>query len=461
MTTTAAAAPPIEAVAAAASAAASIASPPALAASAASAPLIPLPDVRLLGHDAVDWGIVAIFGVVYLGMFLGGLPRLKLDRSGVALLGAIAVLALTGLSVEDAARAVDLPTIVLLFAFMVVSAQMRLGGFYSAVTRRVGAMPLAPAGLLAALIAVAGAMSAVFSNDIVCLAMAPVVARLALQRGLNPVPLLVGLACAANIGSAATLIGNPQNMLIGSVLQLPFAGYVRAALGPVALSLALLWVWLAFGPPARRLRETPPPAAHEPDEADPPFDPWQTAKGLTVASALMLIFLFTDWPRDVAALVGTGVLLLSRRLHSAHVMGFVDWQLLLLFIGLFVVNHAFETTGLAAQAVAWLGTQGLHVDEPGPLLVLGVALSNVVSNVPAVMLLLPHLRGNADAGVMLALVSTFAGNLLLVGSIANLIVADLARKAGVTVDWRAHAAIGVPVTLATLALVWGWLAWAR
>ena len=189
----------------------------------------------LLDHNATDWGIVAVFATVYLGMFLGGLPRLKLDRSGVALLGAIAVIALTGLPVEDAARAVDLPTIVLLFAFMVVSAQMRLGGFYTEVTRRVGAMPLSRAGLLAALIFVAGALSAIFSNDIVCLAMAPVVARLCLQRGLNPLPFLVGLACAANIGSAATLIGNPQNMLIGSVLQLPFAGYVRQALPPVCL----------------------------------------------------------------------------------------------------------------------------------------------------------------------------------------------------------------------------------
>ncbi|RZI94279.1 MAG: anion transporter, partial [Rubrivivax sp.] len=170
-------------------------------------------------HSATDWGVVAVFAVVYLGMFLGGLPRLKLDRSGVALLGAIAVIALAGLPVEDAARAIDLPTIVLLFAFMVVSAQMRLGGFYGAVTRRVGEMPLSRSGLLAALILVAGALSAVFSNDIVCLAMTPVVARLCLRRGIDPLPFLIGLACAANIGSAATLIGNPQNMLIGSVLQ--------------------------------------------------------------------------------------------------------------------------------------------------------------------------------------------------------------------------------------------------
>jgi Na+/H+ antiporter NhaD/arsenite permease-like protein len=423
-------------------------------------PLLP----ELMGHTASDWGVVAVFALVYLGMFLGGLPRLKLDRSGVALLGAIAVIAITGLPLEEAAKSVDLPTIVLLFAFMVVSAQMRLGGFYTEVTRRVGAMPLSRRGLLAALIAVAGGLSAIFSNDIVCLAMTPVVASLCLKRGLNPLPFLIALACAANIGSAATLIGNPQNMLIGSVLQLDFGGYLRRALPPVVLGLVFLWGWLAYGPGSREesmeLRaasaELPTPA-----ELDaPPFDRWQAAKGLVVASALLLIFLFTDWPREVAALVGAGILLLSRRLHSSHVMGFVDWQLLLLFMGLFVVNHAFESTGLAGEAVAWLAAQGVRLSEPGALMLVGVGLSNLVSNVPAVMLLLPHLGENAaEAGTLLALVSTFAGNLLLVGSIANLIVVDLAAKEGIALDARRHFATGLPVTLMSLAGVWVAMRW--
>jgi len=344
-----------------------------------------------------------------------------------------------------------------------VSAQMRLGGFYTAVTRRVASLPLGRNALLGAIIGVAGALSAVFSNDVICLAMTPVVAQLCLKRRLNPVPFLLGLACAANIGSAATLIGNPQNMLIGSVLQLPFGGYARQALPPVVLSLLLLWAWLVWGPN----RENPGavsaalpvdlPEGDGPLQA-PAFDAWQTAKGLTVATALMLVFLFTDWPREVAALVGAGVLLLSRRLHSSDVMGFIDWQLLVLFTGLFVVNHGFESTGLAAQAVAWLAAQGVHLADPGVLLVAGVGLSNLVSNVPAVMLLLPHLNG-PDAGVMLALVSTLAGNLLLVGSIANLIVVDLAQKSAVAIDWRMHARVGLPVTLLTLAVVWAWLRW--
>lgn len=411
-------------------------------------------------HTATDGGVVAVFATVYLGMFLGGLPGLKLDRSGVALLGAIAVLALTGQPLAAAAQAVDVPTIVLLFAFMVVSAQLRLGGFYTAVTQRVGALGLSRPALLAALIGVAGGLSAIFSNDIICLAMTPVVARLCLQRGLNPVPFLLGLACAANIGSAATLIGNPQNMLIGSVLGLPFSNYTRLAIGPVLLALGFLWLWLAHGPGSGAggvLLPAPVPASAS-DE--PTLDRWQSAKGLVVALVLMGIFLFTDWPREVAALAGAGLLLLSRRLHSRQVVGLVDWHLLLLFMGLFVVNHAFEQTGLAAQAVAWLGDQGVVLTQPGTLLVVGAVLSNLVSNVPAVMLLLPHLGTNASqAGALLALVSTFAGNLLLVGSIANLIVVDLARQQGITLDWRQHAWTGIPVTLGSLFVVWGWMRW--
>ncbi len=432
-------------------------------------PALPtLPELQALAPRVIDWGVVAVFGTVYLGMFLGGLPRLKLDRSGVAVLGAIAMIALTGMTMEEAARSVDLPTIVLLFSFMVVSAQMRLGGFYTAVTQAVGTLPLPRAGLLAVLIVVAGALSAVFSNDIICLAMTPVVARLCLRRGLDPLPFLIGLACAANIGSAATLIGNPQNMLIGSMLKLHFADYLRVALLPVGLSLALLWGWLAFGPGARQAGAVTPwpddaapavaPAVAAGTDDEPPYDRFQTVKGLSVALLLMAVFLFTGWPRDVAALVGAGVLLLSRRLHSAQVMGFVDWQLLLLFIGLFVVNHAFQQTGLAADAVVALAAMGVHLNEPGPLLVLGALLSNLVSNVSAVMLLLPHLGEPgpqaAPAGMLLALASTFAGNLLLVGSIANLIVVDLADKAGIRIDWRRHARTGIPVTLASLAVLW-------
>jgi Na+/H+ antiporter NhaD/arsenite permease-like protein len=403
--------------------------------------------------------VVAIFAIVYLGMILGGLPFVQLDRTGVALLGAIALVAFEVLTPEQAALSIHLPTLLLLFSFMVISAQMRLGGFYAWVTLRVAALPLGPNMLLAVVIAVVAVLSAVFSNDVVCLAVAPVLADACLRRGFDPVPFLLALACAANVGSAATLIGNPQNMLIGSVLQLPFGGYVLEAIVPVTLGLAALWALIAWQ--MRRHAAGPAtvlgaPARREDDH--PPFDHWQTAKGLAVAAAPVVVFLVTDLPREVAALTGAGILLMSRKLHSTHMLGLVDWELLILFIGLFVVNHALEHTGLTAQAVQALAGAGFPLAEPAPLFAVTLVLSNVVSNVPAVMLLLPAAT-QPFSGPMLALVSTLAGNLLIVGSIANIIVVDAARRHGIAIDWRRHARTGVPVTVATLAITAAWFAW--
>ena len=406
--------------------------------------------------NALHWGVVTVFAIVYLGMFLGGLPRLKLDRAGIALLGAIAMIGLGAMDVATAARAIDLPTILLLFSFMVISAQMRLGGFYGAIAHGIAQQAWSRRALLAALIFVAGALSAVFSNDVICLAMTPVVARICLERGLDPIPFLVGLACAANVGSAATLIGNPQNMLIGSVMGLNFGRYLAAAAPPALLGLGAIWLWLAFAT-GRGEQPRLPPTRAAASTAEPPLDRGQSAKGLVVVTVVLAAFLLTSWPHEVVALVAAGVLLLSRRLHSAEVMGYVDWSLLVLFMGLFVVNRAFEQTGLAAEAVAWLVARGIAPGDLLPLTVLGVGLSNMVSNVPAVMLLLPHLHGETQ-GIVLALTTTLAGNLLLVGSIANLIVADLARREGIDIGWRAHARIGLPVTALTLAITLSWLA---
>jgi Na+/H+ antiporter NhaD/arsenite permease-like protein len=404
--------------------------------------------------------VVAIFVVVYLGMILGGLPFLQLDRTGVALLGAIAVVAIRDLTPHEAAEAVHLPTLLLLFSFMVISAQMRLGGFYAWVTRWIAGLPAGPPLLLAAVILVVAALSAVFSNDVVCLAIAPVLADACLRRGFDPVPFLLALACAANIGSAATLIGNPQNMLIGEVLKLPFGGYFLEAIVPVLAGLAALWALLAWQTRGRWRAARPPEiegsARHE--TADVAFDRWQTAKGLAVAAALIGIFLFTELPRDVAALTGAGLLLMSRKLHSTQMLGQVDWELLILFIGLFVVNHALEQTGVTAQAVQWLSAQGFALTEPAPLFAAALVLSNVVSNVPAVMLLLPAAT-EPFSGPMLALVSTLAGNLLIVGSIANIIVVDAARRQGIDIDWRRHLRTGLPVTIVTLAITAGWFGW--
>ena len=394
---------------------------------------------------------VLVFGLVYLGMLLGGLPRLALDRTGVALLGAIVLIASGDMSLTEASAAVDGPTLALLFGLMIVSAQFRLGGFYTHLTRNLAGRDASPEELLAMLVITAGALSALLANDIVCLAMAPILVEVCARRRLDPVPFLLALACAANVGSAATLIGNPQNMLIGEKLRLSFAGYLLDALAPAVLGLAATWWIIARQSRGRWERETPLPDVHA-----PPFDRWQSTKGGLVLGALVLAFLFGTWPREDVALAAAGVLLLSRRMASSRVLGLVDWELLVLFFGLFVVNRAFADTGLVARALSDLAARGADLTQPAWLFGATVLLSNLVSNVPAVMLLLEAAK-HPLGGPVLALASTLAGNLLLVGSIANLIVVDQAGRLGIRIGWAEHARVGIPVTLATLVIAGGWL----
>lgn len=401
--------------------------------------------------DPVNLGV---FLVVYLGMILGGLPGLALDRTGVALLGAIALLASGRLSAEEAWRSADVPTIGLLFGLMIVSAQFRLGGFYAATTRRLATAPLSPPGLLAWVVVAAGVLSALLANDIVCLAMTPLLVEGCARRRLDPVPHCLGLACASNIGSAATLIGNPQNMLIGQKLQLSFAGYLVDALVPSVFGMAAAWAILAWLYRGRWVAETP---LHEVQA--PPFNAYQTGKGAIVLTLLLAAFLFAPWPREAAALAAAGFLLLSRRMHSGHILALVDWPLLVLFFGLFAVNHSLQASGALERMMSHAAANGIDVGQPAPLFVVTVILSNIVSNVPAVMLLLPTAT-HPQAGPILALASTLAGNLFIVGSIANIIVVDQAARLGVTINWGTHARAGVPVTLVSLAIAAAWL-WLR
>lgn len=398
--------------------------------------------------------ILVVFAFVYLGMILGEIPGLALDRTGVALLGAIALVASGEVTVPEAWQAIDTGTMALLLGLMVVSAQFRLGGFYTRLTRSVASREAAPPRLLALLILVAGVLSAVLANDIVCLAMAPVLAEGCARRGLDPVPFLLALACAANVGSAATLIGNPQNMLIGQRLHLSFSGYLLDAGLPAAVGLLATWVVICVVQRGRWYARVEVPVV-----AEQPFSRWQSTKGLVVLSTLVVLFLVSPWPRDVVALAGAGVLLLSRRMASRDMLGLVDWELLVLFAGLFVLNQALVASGNLERMVAPLTAAGLDLRHPGLLFPLTVVLSNLVSNVPAVMLLLPFAT-HPIAGPLLALASTLAGNLLLVGSIANLIVVDQADRLGIRIGWRAHAKIGVPVTVVTLVIAGLWL-WVR
>lgn len=399
-----------------------------------------------------------VFALTYLAVAVGEIPGLALDRTGMAVLGAVAMVAFAGLTTEEAIRAIDFPTILLLFGLMVVSSQFRLGGFYTHLALAITRFMDRPRLFLLVCMAVSAGLSAVLANDIVCLAFTPVLGLALLQRQMNPLPFLLGLAISSNIGSAATIIGNPQNMLIGQLGHLHFGDFLAWCLVPSLISLALAYLVLLG---LYRGRWSVPADAAEGARAvsdAPVYDPHQSRKGLLVTVALVCAF-FTPWPRELSALVAAGVLLCSRRMQTRAVLGLVDWHLITLFCGLFVVIRGLEMTGAPARALQVLAQWGLDLANPYTLAGVSVVLSNLVSNVPATMLLVKFLDpADPVAWYVLALSSTFAGNLITIGSIANLITMEQARSCGIRISFREHARAGVVVTLASLAVLAAWIA---
>ncbi len=394
-----------------------------------------------------------VLALTYLAVALGRLPGLRLDRTGAAVLGAAAMVALGVLTPDQAYALVDLPTLVLLFGMMVLVGHLRLAGFFRWAGVRVALAARTPRQLLAGLIAVAGLLSALFVNDTVCLALTPLVLEVATVSGVRATPYLIALATASNIGSAATLVGNPQNMLIGAASGLSYAGFC-AALAPVAaMGLALdfaLLAWIYRADLRRPFQRRPHPRVK--------VHGFLLAKGLT-AAGVMLCFFFAGVSLPMVALVTGAALLVTRRVKSEKVLAEVNWNLLALFAGLFVVAGAARVSGLSERLFELLQARQAH----DPLVFTGLTalLSNLVSNVPAVLLfvpLVPALPDPARTWRLLAMASTFAGNLTLLGSIANLIVAEGARRSA-PLHFGEYLRVGVPLTLATLLLGVWWLAY--
>jgi len=396
---------------------------------------------------------VVVFIVVYLGMMLGHLPGLKVDRSAIALLGAIALVASEVISEKQAVGFVGTDTISLLFGLMVVSSQFMLSGLYGEVTRRVVSLDVGPRMLLAVLVMVSGVMAALLTNDVVALAMAPLIVQLCVERRLNPVPYLLAMACSVNAGSTATIIGSPQNMLIGQHMHLGFAEFMIYTTVPAILSLGAIWLVISI---LYRNRWELPVEIRQKDTETYTYDRVESMKGLAVTTAIVGIFLFTSWPRDLVALAAGGLLLMNAHFQSRKMLDHVDWQLLILFIGLFVVNGAFQQTDLPRQWVDSLQSHGVDFQHPATLFITTALLSDIVSNVPAIMLLIPFAK-DAIAGPAMALAAGMASNLIIIGSIANIIVVDAAARSGLTISFREHARTGVPVTILSLLIAAGWL----
>ncbi len=388
---------------------------------------------------------LAIFGATYLFLALGRLPGLAIDRTGFALLGALAFLASGGVTLDQAKLAVDAPTLALLFAMMLLSAQYQLSGLYGAISRRLARVER-PRLLLGGTIVVCAALAAVLTNDVVCFALTPLLAAALARTRHDPMPYLLAIAVATNLGSALTPIGNPQNILIAQHLGLPFLPFVVFCAAPVLLSLAV-----AFALLAHRLRELPAPTVAAPAADDLPLDRWQAGKAVALTAGAIVLFL-TPFPAYLTAALVAGVVLTSRRMHTRTMLGLVDWQMLALFVALFVVTRGLELSGWTAAAARALQGAGVPLGEGSALVPAVALLGTLVGNVPAVMLLLRFLPADPEVGYALALASTFAGNAVLVGSIANLIVVEQAARAGVRIGFRDHLRVGLPVTLVSLAI---------
>lgn len=400
------------------------------------------------------WLSLIIAAVTLIGVALGRLPWVRLNRAAIALAGAALLIAAGVLDLEEAWHHIDGDTLVLLLSLMILNAFLALGGFFRLLTRVAVRRARSPLGLLTALVFSSGILSALFLNDTVALMLTPLVISIcrALQRPV--VPYLLALACSANVGSTATITGNPQNLIIGVQSGLSYLEFA-AALAPVALcGLAVVVAVIALSYRQEFLTGIrlsplvlPPLQTHRP-----------ILVKASVVSSLMLVAFLLGVPVASAALVAAAALLVTRRVKSDKVFQKVNWELLVLFAGLFVVTGSLEESGFSAWLFTWLAP--LLVSGALWLAALTAALSNLLSNVPAVLLLAPLIRGLDDptqAWLTVAMASTLAGNLTLIGSIVNLIVAESARREGVTLSFVAYLKVGVPITVLTLALGVWWL----
>lgn len=369
-----------------------------------------------------------------------------MNRATIALAGATLLIALGVMDLKSAWGAIDYKTLLFLFGMMVISANLTASGFFQLSLDYTARFVPSPLGLLVVLTFGSGILSALFLNDTIALIFTPLVVGLTESLSLNPIPYLLALAGATNLGSVATLSGNPQNILIGSFSGISYLDFAKVltplALASLLIQIGLLW-WLY--PEVRSLKTNLQPAP----QRYRIFKPLLT-KSLLVTGGLLVAFLI-GIPTAEATLIAAGILLITRRVKTTRILGKVDWDLLVMFSGLFILTEGVQKLGFLDGF-----SQLIH----SPLSILGVTtlLSNLVSNVPAVLLLhnlIPH--PDSRTWLLISAGSTLAGNLTLLGSVANLIVAEAVAKHGHQLSFWEHLRFGLPLTTITLVLAYWWI----
>ncbi|EYF01019.1 SLC13 family permease [Chondromyces apiculatus] len=430
--------------------------------------------------------VLLIFTATYILIAARRLRLLPIGRPAGALIGACAMVALGaldppwGLRPEEAFAAVEPNTIGLLLGMMLLAAALEEAGFFERLATAITRRRLSPVALLYVITLGSGILSALLVNDSVCVMATPLVARVAQEAGLPRVPYLLALAMGANAGSALTVAGNPQNMLVSRLADISYRGYLREA-GPAALLALLATAGTLHLLLARRLREGATaaaaltetalsPAAATPSPADttpssgPDTSPKPPARDARLALACLVgvSVLFILGANLAWAALGAGaVVILLRRRDATALFARVEWTVLVFFAGLFVVVAALQKTALPERALDAAGAY-LPADPALGLVSLSGLLtiaSQIVSNVPIILLAEPWIRTLPDphtAWLATAIATTLAGNLTILGSVANIIVIETAGAQS-EIGFRAHARIGIPVTLVSLAVALAWL----
>jgi Na+/H+ antiporter NhaD/arsenite permease-like protein len=384
-----------------------------------------------------------IFLLTYILMALGQPPLFRIDRTGAAIIGASCMIIFDVLSVYEAYEAIDYKTILILFGMMILIANLRLSGFFNIVLNFLANRIQSPIFLLYLLIFSSGILSAFFINDTICLIFTPFILDLTKRLKLNPKPYLLALCMSANIGSVATITGNPQNIIIGAASGIPYSTFF-IKLFPVAvvglLICALLLQWFYKKELAVSLTKTP--------ELRYRYNKPLVIKSSLLALLTVLLF-FLNAPMEVVSIGVGSFLLITRRIKPEKVYNLIDFRLLILFIGLFIVIKGFEKSALFNEMVEAFRD---FVKTPLSLVFSCALLSNIVSNVPAVLIFKPlivYWFNTEKAWLYLALASTFAGNLTILGSIANIIVIEGASSR-VKIGFLEYLKVGLPLTVLSL-----------
>jgi Na+/H+ antiporter NhaD/arsenite permease-like protein len=409
-------------------------------------------DSSHLHHKAA---ILVILALTYAGIALGHVPGLKLNRTGIAMLGAIGMIIFGGVTTGEVVSYINWPTIFLLFGFFVISAQLRLSGFYDLMAGGISSRLGHPAQFLFILMVVTAGLSAFLNHDIVCYVFTPIVGAALIRKGLNPIPFLVALAIASNVGAAATLIGNPQDMMIGEVAHLNFGSYILWSIAPVLFALFCSYgiIWLM----SQNDIKSSSPSPKGPRQESTPLNKPHTIKGLAILVVVIGLF-FSPLPKEVIALAAAGIHLASPRFRTDDILSLIDWPVLILFMGLFVVTGSLQSTGYGDQAVQWLAQGGFDLNAPHTLILATTVLTNLINNSAAVMLLLKVLNlSHPVTCYVLALANSFGGSMIIIGSVSNIIVVQQAQQLGIMISFRDFVRLSIPVTIAALG---GLLLWA-